>query len=103
MPLRNVEFWVQITEWVDLNEKAEKMTKHNEIADSQLFIQIKRKEIVLAGNLTLKIYGTLHCQSGKRMLRKNRVFFSSETEAIKQGFRPCGHCMREAYRAWSKK
>jgi hypothetical protein len=58
--------------------------------------------ICLGGNRNLKIYGTLHCASGKRMQQKNRVFFSSEQEAIASGFRPCGHCMRNAYRIWKE-
>jgi len=57
-------------------------------------------EILFAGNARLKIYGTLNCSSGKRMKVQNRVFFSSETEAVKFGYRPCGHCMREAYKIW---
>ncbi|MCF2497797.1 hypothetical protein L0661_05745 [Dyadobacter sp. CY357] len=34
---------------------------------------------------------------------KNRVFFNSENEAMLRGFRPCGHCMREAYSKWKLK
>ncbi|MCF2493313.1 hypothetical protein NFI80_06605 [Dyadobacter chenhuakuii] len=34
---------------------------------------------------------------------RNRVFFNSEKEAMSQGFRPCGHCMREAYLRWKPK
>ncbi len=59
--------------------------------------------IALGGNRKLKIYGSLRCSTGKRMLVENRVFFSSEEEAIAKGFRPCGHCMREAYLHWRKK
>ncbi len=61
---------------------------------------IRQGAIVLAGNKKLKIYGTLRCVSGKRMLPANRVFFASEQEAIAAGFRPCGHCLREKYLAW---
>ncbi|MDP3667251.1 MAG: Ada metal-binding domain-containing protein, partial [Sediminibacterium sp.] len=43
---------------------------------------------------------TLQCKSGKRMNRKNRVFFASESEAIKNDFRPCGHCMKIEYKKW---
>jgi methylphosphotriester-DNA--protein-cysteine methyltransferase len=56
--------------------------------------------IKLAGNRKLKIYGTLNCSSGKRIKTENRVFFESETEAIATGYRPCGHCMKEAYQKW---
>lgn len=53
-----------------------------------------------AGNAKLKIYGTSHCSSGKRMKKENRVFFCSEKEALKNGYRTCGHCMRETYTKW---
>ena len=56
---------------------------------------IEKDVITLGGNARLKIYGKLSCKSGKRMLRKNRVFFHSEKEAIDLGFRPCGHCMKD--------
>jgi Metal binding domain of Ada len=61
---------------------------------------IENKEIVLGGNLRLKIYGTLSCNSGKRMKTENRVFFSSEEEAIRNNYRPCGHCLKDKYQKW---
>ncbi|HNP76305.1 MAG: Ada metal-binding domain-containing protein [Cyclobacteriaceae bacterium] len=61
---------------------------------------IRAHTIILAGNQSLKIYGTLRCRSGKRMKRTNRVFFKKETEALREGFRPCGHCMRRLYSNW---
>ena len=64
---------------------------------------IQGKELTLAGNLSLRIYGTLSCQSGKRMKIENRVFFKNETEAIQLGFRPCGHCLRDRYILWKSK
>jgi methylphosphotriester-DNA--protein-cysteine methyltransferase len=76
------------------------MIKHTEISDRILRSKIKRKEICFGGNITLKIYGTLHCKSGKRMKRENRVFFVSENEALINHFRPCGHCMKIAYKKW---
>ena len=76
------------------------MIQHHEITDAELHLKIKHNNIVLGGNSNLKIYGTLRCTSGKRMKKSNRVFFSSENEAIKMGFRPCGHCMKSAYQAW---
>ena len=57
-------------------------------------------QIAFAGNLKLKLYGILHCASGKRMKPENRIFFESEDEAIGAGFRPCGHCLKEAYFRW---
>ena len=76
------------------------MIYHTEIGDTALRTKIKRKEICFGGNIKLKIYGTLQCASGKRMKRKNRVFFISEIEAIQNGFRPCGHCMKARYEKW---
>jgi len=76
------------------------MIKHLDINDSDLSSKIKQKEICFGGNRKLKIYGTLQCKSGKRMKRENRVFFVSENEAIKIGYRPCGHCMKTKYNKW---
>lgn len=70
------------------------MIKHIAITDEELKKQIKHKQIIFGGNMRLKIYGTLHCKSGKRMKRENRVFFISEEEAIENNFRACKHCMR---------
>ncbi|WP_073065573.1 Ada metal-binding domain-containing protein [Fodinibius roseus] len=52
---------------------------------------MKVGRIALAGNRNLKIYGKLNCSSGKRMNAQNRVFFKTQKEALRQGFRPCGH------------
>jgi methylphosphotriester-DNA--protein-cysteine methyltransferase len=76
------------------------MLLHAGINGSVLRGMIRRGEITLGGNKQLKIYGTLHCASGKRMKVKNRVFFVSEAEAIHAGYRPCGHCMKAAYNQW---
>jgi len=56
---------------------------------------IEEKILILGGNSRLKIYGKLSCKSGIRMLKKNRVFFHSEKEALELGYRPCGHCMND--------
>lgn len=76
------------------------MIRHSNISDTDLHSKIRRKEVVYAGNKKLKIYGHLHCLSGKRMRKENRVFFFSVCEAKKSGYRPCGHCMREEYKKW---
>ncbi|TDQ79816.1 Ada metal-binding domain-containing protein [Sphingobacterium yanglingense] len=76
------------------------MIRHNEITDGELRTKIRNGEILWGGNAKLKIYGTLDCRSGKRMTRKNRVFFASEEEAKNNGYRPCGHCKRDAYKKW---
>ncbi|MFT3824035.1 MAG: Ada metal-binding domain-containing protein [Chitinophagaceae bacterium] len=66
----------------------------------RLLTLIRQGEVVLAGNRKLKIYGTLQCRSGKKMNVSNRVFFSSEIEAVADGYRPCAHCMPDKYREW---
>jgi methylphosphotriester-DNA--protein-cysteine methyltransferase len=76
------------------------MIQHNEINDIDLRSKIQQKVICFGGNRKLKIYGTLQCKSGKRMKLENRVFFVSEKEAVKNGFRPCGHCMKTDYKKW---
>jgi len=76
------------------------MIRHGEITDDVLHRLIKAKEICFGGNENLRIYGRLNCRSGKRMNRKNRVFFRTINEAVKLGFRPCGHCMNSEYKKW---
>lgn len=76
------------------------MIQHSEISDSDLRSKIKLQEIFFGGNKKLKIYGLLNCKSGKRLKRENRVFFSTENEAIENGFQPCGHCMKTKYKNW---
>ena len=76
------------------------MIQHNKISDDDLIQNIKSYHLQFGGNARLKIYGTLDCKSGKRMKRDNRVFFKSASEAINDGYRPCGNCMREDYKEW---
>jgi methylphosphotriester-DNA--protein-cysteine methyltransferase len=82
------------------------MIGHLEPGNSAFARSRKLKQLIdegrigFAGNKKLKIYGTLNCSSGKRMKPRNRVFFSSETEAEHNNYRPCGHCMRAAYLRW---
>ncbi len=76
------------------------MIQHAEISDSDLRSKICSNKIRFGGNRKLKIYGTLSCTSGKRMKRENRVFFASEQEAQQNNYRPCGNCMKPAYKKW---
>lgn len=76
--------------------------ENNESGKQKLHALIRKGKIAFGGNSSLKIYGLVSCKSGKRMLRKNRVFFSSEKEAIEEGYRPCGHCLHDKYAAWKK-
>ena len=76
------------------------MIKHSDLSVIDLKRKIKQREISFGGNIRMKIYGTLQCKSGKHLKRENRVFFSSEKEAITNVFRPCGHCMRNDYQEW---
>lgn len=59
----------------------------------------------LGGHRKLKIYGRLDCPSALRYIAKgqyvqHRMFFKDEETAIAAGFRPCGVCMKEAYKCW---
>ena len=79
------------------------MIQHNEISSLELKHKIRKGEILFGGNKKLKIYGLLNCKSGMRMLQQNRVFFSSEKEAKELGYRPCGNCMKAAYKSWQNR
>ncbi|HEY9049740.1 MAG TPA: Ada metal-binding domain-containing protein [Ohtaekwangia sp.] len=76
------------------------MMRHIYLTNEVLRSKILQREITFGGNIVLKIYGKLSCRSGKRMKKENRVFFHHEVEAIQAGFRPCGHCMPDAYQQW---
>jgi methylphosphotriester-DNA--protein-cysteine methyltransferase len=76
------------------------MLLHRETGDIALKRKIQEGELCLAGNIRLKIYGLLNCSSGKSMKKQNRVFFANGQEAACNGFRPCGHCMKAAYKKW---
>ena len=89
------------TQWVSFfTMRSADMIKHSEISDAALRTKIHDLSVQFGGNSRLKIYGTLDCKSGKRMKRENRVFFEDENNAVKNGYRPCGHCMKEAYQEW---
>ncbi len=64
---------------------------------------IRKGAITLGGYKKARIYGLLTCSSGKRMKVENRIFFKDETEALANGYRPCGHCMKEKYEQWKRK
>lgn len=76
------------------------MIRHSDVEDRMVRKMIRSGEIKLAGNSTLYIYGTLRCKSGKKLKRMNRVFFHNLSDAISNGYRPCGHCMRSEYKKW---
>ena len=84
------------------------MLKHQSLSPAnysrtrKLYQLIISNKISFGGNKQLKIYGLLNCKSGKRMKMENRVFFSSVKEAEENGYRPCGHCMKDAYQVWKR-
>jgi methylphosphotriester-DNA--protein-cysteine methyltransferase len=67
-----------------------------------LLNSIRAGEFAWAGNKRLKIFGTLQCTSGQRMASYNRVFFHSKEQALQQGYRPCGHCLKTDYQLWKR-
>ena len=78
------------------------MLQHSGIHAPELRSLIRSRKVQFAGNQRLKIYGTLRCKSGQRMLINNRVFFASEKAAIDAGYRPCAHCLYKQYLDWKK-
>jgi methylphosphotriester-DNA--protein-cysteine methyltransferase len=78
------------------------MLRHHLTDDRTVRSLIRSGAIAWAGNAALGIYGRLDCKSGRRMGRRNRVFFGSDSEARESGFRPCGNCLRQEYREWKK-
>jgi methylphosphotriester-DNA--protein-cysteine methyltransferase len=85
------------------------MINHRDIGNTEMERKAETRRLIADGTIKMagyrpgKIYGTLSCSSGKRMKTENRVFFSSEKEAIDAGYRPCGHCLPEKYKAWKGK
>ena len=77
------------------------MIRHNTIDDNEVLKAIKTGLIRFGGHRKQRIYGTLTCKSGKRMKRQNRVFFKNRKDAISNGYRPCGNCMKETYIKWT--
>jgi methylphosphotriester-DNA--protein-cysteine methyltransferase len=61
---------------------------------------------LLGGHRRTRVYGRLDCPVALSLIargfdvRRHRVFFADETTAVAAGYRPCGACMREQYRAW---
>lgn len=57
------------------------------------------------GHWKNKIYGRLDCPAALRAIARGgyvryRVFFADEETAIAAGYRPCGACCKDRYRAW---
>lgn len=81
------------------------MTKEYKLINADGKLYISNEPGKLGGHRKLKIYGRLDCPSALRYIAKgqyvqHRVFFADETTAIAAGYRPCGVCMKEAYRKW---
>jgi methylphosphotriester-DNA--protein-cysteine methyltransferase len=71
------------------------MLRHLAISDLDSRNKMRNREINFAGNSKLKIYGMLHCKSGKRMKRENRVFFMDADDATDNNYRLCGNYMKK--------
>lgn len=78
------------------------MWQHKLLTAEAIRSLIKGRQILLAGNSRLKIYGSLRCSSGKNMKRVHRIFFANEAEALALGYRPCARCKKEGYMNWKK-
>ena len=83
-------------------------TKTYKLMDENGNIYVSEQPGTLGGYKKRKIYGRLDCPSALRHIAKgeyvkHRVFFADEATAIKAGYRPCGICMKEAYKVWKAK
>lgn len=83
------------------------ISKTDHFSKRELLHLRKEGKLNFGGHIKSKIYGTLDCPGAKRWIArghyvKNRVFFSSEKEAIAMGYRPCANCMPEKYKTWKK-
>ncbi len=61
----------------------------------------------LGGHRKGKIFGRLDCPSALSWIARGhytaqRVFFADREIAVKAGYRPCGHCMKDEYTAWKE-
>lgn len=60
----------------------------------------------LGGHSRQKVYGRLDCPVALSLIRRGRakveyrVFFKDAETARACGYRPCGACLREEYKAW---
>lgn len=60
----------------------------------------------LGGHRRNRTYGRLDCKAARRALHlgggyaQQRVFFADEATARAAGYRPCGTCMPDEYKAW---
>ena len=80
-------------------------TKTYKLIDENGNTYVSDKPGIFGGYKKRKIYGRLDCPSALRHIAKgeyvkHRVFFADEATAIKVGYRPCGICMKEAYKVW---
>lgn len=74
-------------------------------------------KLAFGGNRRDRIYGTATCPAANRAIERyrrlhegaprgsspyerHRVWFVDEAAAIANGYRPCGTCLPDAYRAW---
>ena len=64
---------------------------HIDLSEERVSQGLISGEFRFTGHRQSRIYCRPDCHAGQRMLRRNRVFFSSESEALERGFRPCGH------------
>lgn len=75
---------------------------HDDLSDAEVRRLIQRRRIMLAGNRSRKVMGRLDCSSGRRMHRKNRILFPHAFIGTRSGYRPCGHCCRNAHWRWKR-
>jgi len=83
-------------------------SKEYKLLDETGKVIISKIPGTLGGHKKLKIYGKMDCPSALSYIKKgqyvkNRVFFLDEEVALKNGYRPCGRCMKKEYLIWKNK
>ena len=61
----------------------------------------------LGGHRRSRVFGRLDCPVALSNVARgrgiaHRVFFADREAAVAAGYRPCGACLREEYRAWKQ-
>ncbi|GJE60429.1 metal-binding protein [Methylobacterium trifolii] len=82
------------------------MAKQYRLIDAEGQEFLSDAPATLGGNRDGK-YGRFDCPAALRAIREygdayrvKRVFFADEATAVAAGYRPCGTCMRTAFKAW---
>lgn len=78
--------------YVDLFKKLEKEARENSMGLWSKDNQTEKKDGKIIGNKNSKVYHQESCSSVSRMSDNNKIYFNSQDEAEKNGYKPCKNC-----------